>query len=170
MYQYNSQFQHCYNPLDIENTQRCNENAISFSNKSLNKMSSLKYTAYKKYYIKPIKIICNQSKMQIDENITKILQKYCNLGVYGYNTSRDEYWGKKYEGKKYESKKCVLYFKLKIKSLDDDNSSIIIFPEFESNEIEINNLEKILQKFLVNKNVINMCVKCQYNELVIEQE
>jgi hypothetical protein len=162
MYQYNSQFQHCYNPLDIENTQRCNENAISFSNKSLNKMSSLKYTTYKKYYIKPIKIICNQSKTQIDENITKILQKYCNLGVYGYNTSRDEYWGKKYE-----SKKCVLYFKLKIKSLDDDNSSIIIFPEFESNEIEINNLEKILQKFLVNKNVNNMCVKCQYNELYL---
>ena len=128
------------------------------------------------YYRKPIpiEILCNQSKTQIDENIQKILHKYCNLGVYGYNILRDEYWGKKYEGKKYEgkkyeNKKCVLYFKLKINSLNDDSSSIIIFPEIGSNEIEIKNLEIILQKFLSTKNINIMCVNCQLNELVFMQ-
>lgn len=123
------------------------------------------------YYRKPmpIEILCNQSKTQIDENIQKVLHKYCNLGVYGYNILRDEYWGKKYEGKKYENKKCVLYFKLKINSLNDDNSSIIIFPEIGSNEIEIKNLEIILQNFLSKKNINIMCVNCQRNELIFEQ-
>ena len=121
--------------------------------------------SYRKYYKPiPIEILCNQSKIQIDENIQKILHKYCNLGVYGYNILRDEYWGKKYE-----NKKCVLYFKLKINSLNDDNASIIIFPEIGSNEIEIKNLEIILQNFLSKKNINIMCVNCQRNELIFEQ-
>jgi hypothetical protein len=139
-------------------------------------VSQSSYKIQSQYYYRkpiPIEILCNQSKTQIDENIQKILHKYCNLGVYGYNILRDEYWGKKYEGKKYEGKKCVLYFKLKINSLNDDNasnsSSIIIFPEIGSNEIEIKNLEIILQNFLSKKNINIMCVNCQRNELVFMQ-
>jgi hypothetical protein len=121
---------------------------------------------YRTYYkLIPIEIICNQSKMQIDENIQKILHKYCNLGVYGYNILRDEYWGKKYK-----NKNCILYFKLKINSLNDDNASIIIFPEIISDEIEIQNLKIILQKFLSTKNINNICVNCQLNELIIFEQ
>ena len=129
---------------------------------------------YRKYYKnqRVIKILCNQSKKQIDENIQKILHTHCNLGVYGYNIFEDEYWGKKYENininNRIKNKNCILYFKLKIKALDDENSSIIILPELGSNDIEIKNIEIILQKFLVNKNTNNenmniMCPHCLSN-------
>lgn len=133
--------------------------------------------SYKKYKRAKIKILCNQSKKQIDENIQKILHTHCNLGVYGYNIFEDEYWGKKYENINNvttvyttKTKNCILHFKLKIMELDDENSSIVLLPEFGSNDIEIKNLEIILQKFLAKKCINEQKhIMCPHCELIFQQ-
>ena len=64
-------------------------------------------------------ILASTSKTNINEIINIIFDEFCKLDVYGYNTTNDEFWGKK--GNK-------LYFRLELKEYDTKNTTIVINP------------------------------------------
>lgn len=75
-------------------------------------------------------ILTSASKNKLTEIINIIFDEFCKLDVYGYNTSNDEFWGKK--GNK-------LYFRLELKEYDTKNTTIVINPII-GDEDEVKNI------------------------------
>ena len=74
--------------------------------------------------------------------------EYCNLSVFGYNNRKNEFWAKKIKNSDY-----LLHFTLTIKSIDCNNSVIVICPLVGSNsEISklVANINQILSLYQTN--------------------
>ena len=61
-------------------------------------------------------VLSSVSKCKINEIINIIFMEFCNIDVYGYNSSYDEFWGKKDQH---------LYFRLELRETNGFTSIII---------------------------------------------
>ena len=96
-------------------------------------------------YVPNINIYCNISKNRLFEIIKYTFIESCNLSVVGFNNQTEEFWGKKFKHNNY-----LLHFTLIIKSIDCNNSFIIISPLVgDNNEIVklINNTIQIINLY-----------------------
>ncbi len=66
-------------------------------------------------------IECDINATKICDIMNIIMVKHCKVSVCGYNTSDDEYWGKKYN-----KNVCELDFQIAVKNLGDNNSNVVI--------------------------------------------
>ena len=102
--------------------------------------------AYK--YMPSINIYCNINKNKLIDIIKYTFLECCNLSVFGYNNTTDEFWAKKFKNFDY-----LLNFTLKIISIDYNNSFIVVSPLVGNNtEIVklIDNINKILNLYKNN--------------------
>jgi hypothetical protein len=93
-------------------------------------------------YIPNIMIYAAINNYKLLEIIKHTFLEYCNLSVFGYNNRTNEFWAKKFKNSDY-----LLYFTLTIKSIDYNNSFIVICPLVGSNS-EIEKLVKKINQIL----------------------
>ena len=96
-------------------------------------------------YIPNIKIYCNINKNKLIDIINYTFLKCCNLSVFGYNNRTGEFWAKKFKNTYY-----LLHFTLALKSIDNNNSFIVISPLVgDDNEIVklVSNINQIISLY-----------------------
>ena len=96
-------------------------------------------------YVPDINIYCKISKNRLFDIIKHTFIESCNLSVVGFNNQTEECGGKKFKHNNY-----LLHFTLIIKSIDCNNSFIIISPLVgDNNEIVklIYNINQIINLY-----------------------
>lgn len=94
-------------------------------------------------YIKPIKITCNIKKDMLYELIYDFLKEICEINIFGFNKSTNEYWCKNVK------KSVTLHFTITIIKCDNSSSCITITPILGRD----NEIKKILLKIV---NLLNL--------------
>jgi hypothetical protein len=74
---------------------------------------------------------CNIDKNKLNTIMVSILSKYCNIKIYGYNKTNEQYWCKNVK-----EKTCSLFMNIEIYSYNYNKTIVILTPiTGESNEI-----------------------------------
>lgn len=99
-------------------------------------------------YFSPIKydIISGFNKKIFTNNIN-IIFNTCDINVYGFNNSNDEYWGKKMV-----SNICIFHFTLSIIDMEDGTSQLKLTMLHGKKE----EIKKLINKFLAIAKLIDM--------------
>jgi hypothetical protein len=96
-------------------------------------------------YVPDIKIYCNINKNKLIDIIKYTFLETCELSVFGYNNRTHEFWAKKFKNNDY-----LLHFTLILKSIDNNNSFIVISPLVgDDNEIVklVSNINQIISLY-----------------------
>lgn len=72
-------------------------------------------------HVKQHIIECDVDATKICDIMNIIMVKHCKVSVCGYNTSDDEYWGKKFN-----KNVCELEFQIAVKNMGYNNSKVVI--------------------------------------------
>jgi len=76
---------------------------------------------------------CNIDKNKLKTIMVSILSKYCNIKIYGYNKTNEQYWCKNVK-----EKICSLFMNIEIYSYNYNKTIVILTPiTGESNEINL---------------------------------